>query len=112
MPKIKLNMKFFPTVEEQSWGPPGPDEVVPHHEIRLERSLFEIAKDIYEDWGFKITPSAKPYLDAMRNLDTKNSFYGAESAHEIVCRFLINASQWRGPKARAIKAELKELFKS
>lgn len=33
----------------------------------------------------------------------------ADNAREIVARFLCNAGGWRGPVARAVKLELKQL---
>lgn len=37
--------------------------------------------------------------------------YGADDARGIVLYFLSNATAWRGPVARAVKAELKGMLK-
>ncbi len=74
------------------------------------RSIKEIAKDIQTDWP-RPHFSAKPYLDAMHSLNGINDQYGQDSARNIVNYFLGNASQWRGPKAKQIKDELKALLK-
>ena len=58
---------------------------------------------------------AAPYLDAMSTLggvteqNIARERYGAESAENIVRRFLSNASQWRGDVARACKARLNQI---
>ena len=54
----------------------------------------------------------KPYQQAMRSLRSIEDRYGLESAYEIVLRFLANATSWRGPDAKRIKAELNALLKS
>jgi hypothetical protein len=74
------------------------------------RSLREIAIDIRRNF----TPmyyAAAPYAAAMLELDTMQDSYGQDSAKSIVLYFLGNAHQWRGPIARAIKAELKGMLK-
>jgi hypothetical protein len=52
---------------------------------------------------------ALPYLHAMTKLNTIDEDYGADSAKSVVLYFLANTQNWRGPVARAIKAELKEI---
>lgn len=75
------------------------------------RSLHEIAQEIRADWGAKLYFGARPYLDAMASLDSVRGKYGMDSGREIVLYFLANAGTWRGPVARRIKAELKEMTK-
>jgi hypothetical protein len=72
------------------------------------RSLSEIARDIQRDWKAPYF-GAIPYIDAMARLGSINEMYYADSARSVVLYFLSNASAWRGPKAREIKAELKKL---
>ena len=72
------------------------------------RSLSEIASEIRRDWK-SVEYSAAPYLDAMRQLDSINDNYGADSAKSIVAYFLVNASKWRGETAKRIKAELRAM---
>lgn len=72
------------------------------------RPLNEIARDIRKDWKNPYF-GARPYLDAMRTLDSINDNYGFDSAKTIVRYFLANASTWRGETARNIKKELKAM---
>lgn len=76
----------------------------------MTRSIKEIAREIRADWK-KVNYAAKPYLDAMFDLDKITDQYGWDSGDDIVARFLSNASSWRGEKAREIKAELKTMLK-
>jgi hypothetical protein len=76
----------------------------------MPRSLSMIAVDIMETWGSKISPAAKPYMQAMYQLDKITDQYYADSADSIVRYFLSNASSWRGDDARRIKAELKSML--
>ena len=72
------------------------------------RTLNVIAQEIDKDWK-PVNYAARPYLDAMYSLDSINGMYFQDSARSVVIYFLANASTWRGPKAREIKAELKKL---
>lgn len=74
------------------------------------RSLKEIAKDIKSHWP-KVHFSAKPYLDAMAELDKITDSYGADDGKSIVLYFLSNASVWRGPDARRLKTELNSMLR-
>lgn len=74
------------------------------------REIWQIAKDIREDWR-KPYFGAVPYLHALGALTTVQSKYGMDDAKTIILYFLSNASSWRGDKAKAIKAELKQLIK-
>lgn len=72
------------------------------------RKIWEVAYDIRAAWP-NVYFGAKPYLDAMDQLDDSASRYGAEYGRDIVIYFLANASTFRGEKARALKAELKHI---
>ena len=74
------------------------------------RTLRIIAADIRMHWP-NVNYAAKPYLDAMRALNTINDRYYADDARSVVLYFLSNASTWRGEDAKRIKAELKEMLK-
>jgi hypothetical protein len=74
----------------------------------MPRPLYEIASDIRHFWP-NCHPHAQPYYRAMRELNTIQDMYGADSGKSIVLYFLANASSWRGPDARRIKQELKQL---
>lgn len=73
--------------------------------------LYELASAIRRDWR-GVNFAAVPYLGAMSGLDSVDGGgYGADSARSVVNYFLSNASTWRGPVAKLIKAELKRRVK-
>lgn len=74
------------------------------------RPLFEIAREIKTVWPSPYF-GAVPYIEAMSQLRDASDTYGYDDAKGIVLYFLSNASTWRGPDARRIKAELKALVK-
>jgi hypothetical protein len=74
------------------------------------RSLAVIAREIRADWK-NVYFGAVPYLNAMRFLNDITDAYYEDSAKDVVRYFLSNATTWRGPKAREIKAELKGMLK-
>lgn len=75
----------------------------------MSRPLHTIARDIQRDW-VKPNFAAVPYLQAMRALESISDKYYYDSAESVVRYFLANAGQWRGDKAREIKAELKAML--
>ncbi len=75
------------------------------------RHLSAIAFDIAGHWP-NVYFGARPYLEAMRDLDGINDRYHEDSARSIVAYFLSNATGWRGPDARRIKRELNDLLKA
>lgn len=77
-----------------------------------QRNLASIAAEIYRDWGAaKINFAAKPYLSAMRRMDSIHDNYGADSGKSVVLYFLSNAGTWRGETAKRVKLELKAMCK-
>ena len=72
------------------------------------RPIYEIAKEIREDWA-KVSCSAEPYLGAMEELTSIEDKFIFDPARDIIHRFLANCGTWRGEKAREIKAELIKL---
>ncbi len=76
------------------------------------KSLSQIASIISRDWGAKTNFGARPYLGAMRDLESINDSFGHDSGREIVARFLSNAATWKGPVAKEVKAHLKTLLAS
>lgn len=74
------------------------------------RSIKDIAAEIKSDWK-NVSPHAKPYLDAMFDLNTIDDKYIEEDASSILSYFLSNAAQWKGEKAKAIKKELNDMLK-
>jgi hypothetical protein len=73
-----------------------------------KRSIRSIALDIRREW-IKVNYAAKPYLDAMLELNSINDKYGFDNARSIILYFLSNASSFRGERAKVLKAELKAL---
>ena len=76
----------------------------------MSRPLYIIAREIIADWR-PVSVYARPYLDAMCDMDSVAEPYYADSGSSVVSYFLANASTWRGERARAIKAELKEMIR-
>lgn len=77
---------------------------------RAARPIHEIAREIARDWR-PVNYAAKPYLEAMFDLDDVTDSYGYDSAPSIIRYFLSNSRAWRGPVAKAIKAELNAMVK-
>ncbi len=72
------------------------------------RPISAIALDIKREWK-NVYFGAVPYLDAMRSLNGIGDAYGCDSAKSIISYFLANATSFRGPAARTLKAELKAI---
>ena len=79
-------------------------------EIGVPAVSWLFAYEIRKDWH-PVHYSAAPYLDAMLDLERIEDNYFADSAREVVARFLGNATSWRGETARRVKKELKGLLK-
>jgi len=60
--------------------------------------------------GKGVSPYARPYLDAMGQLNSINDMYYLDTADSVVRYFLSNATGWRGETAKRIKAELKAML--
>lgn len=74
------------------------------------RTISEIAHEIADDWT-NVNYAAKPYLEAMSEIETINDTYGYDSAESVVRYFLCNAGSWLGETAKRIKLELKGMVK-
>ena len=74
------------------------------------RSLSVIANEVWADWS-PAGISAQPYLVAMSQMDSIEEDFYSDSGKSVVAYFLANAGQWRGPVARRVKAELREMVK-
>ena len=70
------------------------------------RTIREIAYEIQQVWGEKVNYAAKPYLEALLNLDCDGNYY-LDSGKSCALYFLSNARSFRGDDARRLKAELK-----
>jgi hypothetical protein len=75
----------------------------------ITRPIYEIARDIRTNWP-KVNYAAAPYLAAMRDLNAISDKYIYDTGASVVRYFLANASTWRGPEAKRIKAELKAML--
>ena len=75
------------------------------------RPIYEIAEEIEATWP-NVNYAARPYLNAMHSLTSINDIYYHDNASSIVLYFLSNASSYRGPDAKRIKAELKKILKT
>lgn len=73
------------------------------------RPVFMIANDIRKAWP-NVYFGAVPYLDALSALSSSVENYGMDSGKSIAAYFLANAKGFRGPAAKALKAELKEVY--
>lgn len=76
----------------------------------MNRSISSIAYDIKRVWA-KPYFGAKPYLDAMTQLNSINDKYFHDDAKSVIMYFLANASTFRGNDAKVLKAELKAMLK-
>jgi hypothetical protein len=76
----------------------------------MPRPINVIAQDIRNNWK-PVNYGAKPYLDAMSDLNEITDSYGADSGRSVVAYFLANAQTWRGEVAKAIKKELNAMLK-
>ena len=74
------------------------------------RPLSNIAHDIRRDWRDKVNFAARPYLEAMLEMDKITDTYYHDTGKGIVRYFLANAGTWRGPVATTIKAELRAML--
>lgn len=72
-----------------------------------QRPLHEIAREIRKVWK-NVYFGAKPYLQALSQLEKATDQYGCEDGKTQIIYFLSNASTWRGEDAKRIKAELKK----
>ena len=74
------------------------------------RALSVIAAEIKKDWK-KPQSQADSYMGAMSYMnDIEERAITGDSGKVIVRGFLKNASLWKGPVARRVKRELKELL--
>ena len=77
------------------------------------KTLSELASIIDADCNGKPWYNyAKPYVKAMRSLQSIDDVYVADSGESVVLYALSNLSYWRGDTARQVKAELKDHLKA
>ena len=78
--------------------------------ITAKYKVSDIARLIASDWK-NISPYARDYLNAMKEINDIEGSYYADSAKSVVLYFLANAGAYRGENARTYKAILKEMIK-
>ena len=79
----------------------------------MTRSISAVAGDIASAWHQQkggVNYAAKPYLAAMFELDTIDDKFMFDSARTVLVYFLGNAKTFRGPRAKELKAELKQIL--
>ena len=67
----------------------------------MNRSLSKIAYEIQQAWPNPYF-GARPYIQAMKALNSIEDSYYYDSGRSIVLYFLSNAQTWRGPDAKQI----------
>ena len=72
-------------------------------------NISKIAEFISQDWN-NINFGAKPYLDAMKDLNKITDNYFEDYEKTIVLYFLANARTYKGENARQIKKYLNNLI--
>jgi hypothetical protein len=72
------------------------------------RPIYQVAREIATEWK-NVYFGAEPYLKAMHYLSSASDRFGSDDARSIVVYFLANAQTFRGPKAKELKAELKQI---
>lgn len=78
--------------------------------VKGSRPIYEIAAEIRKEWK-SVNYAAKPYLQALESLNSPQDNYGCDDGKSIALYFLSNATSFRGPKAKELKAELKAAYK-
>lgn len=76
--------------------------------LNIYTPIYAIARVIKKDWK-NIFYAAKPYLDAMLEIENINDNYHADSAKTVVLYFLASAGTWKGDTAREVKLLLRKI---
>ncbi len=79
-----------------------------------EGNISDLSRIISRDFrsqGKEVPYNLVPYLDALRQMDSADDVYGVESGKSIIAYALSNMASYKGPTARAVKAELKRRMK-
>jgi len=78
---------------------------------KQQRPLHAIAREIYAETHKKsFWWKARPYVEAMGELDKITDMYGFDSADMIVRYALGNLIGWRGETAKRVKDELRAML--
>lgn len=73
-------------------------------------SIAEIAALIKKHWK-KVSPGARPFLNAMGKMNSIKDNFGGVSGKSIVIHFLSNTLAWQGVIAREVERELLKRWK-
>lgn len=74
------------------------------------RTIREIAIDIQADWKVINNAGARDALKCMKQMGQITDHFGADpNGYSVVAAFLGNSIGWRGPVARRIKKELRQI---
>ena len=74
------------------------------------RELRQIAAEIEVDWPVINNASAREALDCMKTMGAITERFGRDSnGYPVVGVFLDNSVGWRGPIARRVKKELRQM---
>ncbi len=74
------------------------------------RSLNVIAAEICSDWGIIKNEGAREALECMSKMGSIADKFGFDpKGHSVVGAFLANSIGWRGPVARRVKKELRQM---
>lgn len=75
------------------------------------RPIKDIVADITTTWGAEKVRTtgyaAKPYLEALSQVESVDEVYGDEKAEHLVRYLLSNLAQFKGAQARVLKEELR-----
>lgn len=74
------------------------------------RTIKAIVADIVSEWGDKVNTTgfaAKPYLEALADIETTEEYYGDDKAEHLLRYLLSNLNQFKGQRARELKEELR-----
>ncbi len=71
--------------------------------------ISQIVDIVFKDWK-KISPSARPYLEAMMSLESAKDVHGSEDGKSILSYFLLNSKQWQGEVAKKVKSYFKTII--
>lgn len=104
-----LDTKSRPRPKSQNRPPATLDEALAQR-IEGTTSPATLAGIVRRNWANPYF-GAVPYLDAMSSMESFIEMYGADDGSSIGLYFLSNASTWKGPVAKAVKARIKELLR-
>ena len=102
----KATKKMIPLTKEQL-----EDRLIQVNGELPTATVSQIASIIELNWR-AMNFAAVTYVRAMRSMWSVDSKYGCDDGRSIILYFLSNASTWRGPIAKAVKAELNKRLKN